>query len=170
MLNSLYKLFEHKRVLEVCVHMARIFFFLIPILKSSFSNQAVLRFLSELRSSVHFHDSWLTRPSYLSPALNERSSDCHCVDSVVGEDKISQIKRFKCLVAGCNNKYRSRHLLPTSEPPKRQRINVTFALKGMRSVLCITSKVSIRYVSRYSGHDMIRITIRDCTEFHHRII
>ncbi len=32
-----------------------------------------------------------------------------------GEDKMSQIKRFKCLVVGCNNEYSSHHLLPTSE-------------------------------------------------------
>ncbi len=54
-----YKLFEHKCVLEVCVHIHPImikihpvFFFLIPILKSPFSNQAVLGFLSEWHSSV----------------------------------------------------------------------------------------------------------------------
>ncbi len=52
MLNSLYKLFEHKRVLEVCAHDKNppSVFFLIPILKPPFSNQAVLRFLSEWRS------------------------------------------------------------------------------------------------------------------------
>ncbi len=37
------------------------------------------------------------------------------------------IKRLGCFGVGCNNEYSSRHLLPTSE-----RINVTFALKGMR--------------------------------------
>ncbi len=65
MLNSLYKLFEHKCVLEVCAHDKNppSVFFLIPILKSPFSNQAVLRFLSEWRS--YAHNSWLTRPSYL---------------------------------------------------------------------------------------------------------
>ncbi len=54
MQNSLYKLFEYKCVLEVCVHIHPImikihsvFFFLNPHLKSPFSNQAVLRFLSE---------------------------------------------------------------------------------------------------------------------------
>ncbi len=53
MQNSLKKLFEHKCVLEVCVHIHPIMikkhsvFFLIPILKSPFSNQGVLRVLSE---------------------------------------------------------------------------------------------------------------------------
>ncbi len=58
MLNLLYMLFDHKCVLEVYVLIHSIIiknppsvFFLIPILKSSFSNQAVLRFLSEWRSS-----------------------------------------------------------------------------------------------------------------------
>ncbi len=42
---------------------------------------------------------------------------------------MSQIKGLKCLVVGCNNEYSSHHLLPTSEPLKMQKINVTFALK-----------------------------------------
>ncbi len=46
--------------------------------------------------------------------------------------KMSPIKRSRCFVVGCNNEYSSRHLLPTSEPLKTQRINVTFALKWMR--------------------------------------
>ncbi len=47
--------------------------FLIPILKSPFSNQAVLRFLSQWHSSGQAAptDSWLTRSSYLRPALSE---------------------------------------------------------------------------------------------------
>ncbi len=59
MQNSLYKLFEHKCELEVCVHIHPImikihpvFFFKIPIIKYPFSNQAVLRFLSEWCSSA----------------------------------------------------------------------------------------------------------------------
>ncbi len=49
MQNSLYKLFEHKCVLEVCVHIHPIMIKIHPVvfLKSPFSNQAVLRFLSE---------------------------------------------------------------------------------------------------------------------------
>ncbi len=43
--------------------------------------------------------------------------------------EINEIKRFKCLVVGCNNEYSSRQLLLTSELLKTQRINVTFALK-----------------------------------------
>ncbi len=52
MQNSLYKLYEHKCVLEVCVHICPIMikiqrvFFLNPYFPP-FSNQAVLRFLSE---------------------------------------------------------------------------------------------------------------------------
>ncbi len=58
MQNSLFKLSEHKCVLEVCTHPSYndknppSGFFKIPILKSPFSNQAVLRALSEWRSSV----------------------------------------------------------------------------------------------------------------------
>ncbi len=57
---------------------------------------------------------------------------CHCVDCGAGETRMSQIKRLRCFVVGCNNEYSSCHLLPTSEPLKTQRINVTFVLKGMR--------------------------------------
>ncbi len=39
---------------------------------------------------------------------------------------MSPIKRLRCFVVGCNNKHSSHHLLPTSEPLKTQRINVTF--------------------------------------------
>ncbi len=63
---------------------------------------------------------------------------------------MSQIKRLRCFVVGCNNEYSSRHLLLTSEPLKMlnrlrgltvnglKRINVTFVLKGMRrSPICL---------------------------------
>jgi len=61
MQNSLYKLFEHKCVLEVCVHIHPMInthpvFFLIL-----FSNQAVLRFLSERRSSVQAEDPYRSK-------------------------------------------------------------------------------------------------------------
>ncbi len=54
MQNSLYKLFEHKCVLEVCVHIHPIMIKIHPVFffKSPLSNQAILRFLSEWRSSV----------------------------------------------------------------------------------------------------------------------
>ncbi len=44
--NSLYKLFEHKCALEVCVHIHPIMIKIHPVDPPS-SNQAVLRFLSE---------------------------------------------------------------------------------------------------------------------------
>jgi len=58
MQNSRCKLFAHKCVLEVCVHIHPIMikihpvFFFIPVLKSPSSNQAVLRFLSVSHSSA----------------------------------------------------------------------------------------------------------------------
>ncbi len=65
MQNSLYKLFEHKCVLEVCVHIRPIMIHIHPVFfKSSFSNQAVLRFLSEWCSSVQTAptiDDWQDR-------------------------------------------------------------------------------------------------------------
>ncbi len=102
-----------KCVLEVCVHIQPIMikihpvFFLnphfkIPFLKSGCSEVPVrMTYFCTDRS----HDSWLTRPSYLRPALSELSWVCHCVDPSVGEDKMSQIKWLKCLVVGCNNKH-----------------------------------------------------------------
>ncbi len=115
MQNSLYKLFEHKCVLEVYVHIHPIMitiypvFFYIPILKSPFSNQAVLRFLSEWRSSVQAPPIIvrLTRPSYLRPALSELRAVRHCVDSGSGEVKMSQIKRLRCFVVHTNHSWSS---------------------------------------------------------------
>ncbi len=43
---------------------------------------------------------------------------------------MSPIKRLRCFVVGCNNEHSSCHLLPTSEPLKMQRINVTFVFEG----------------------------------------
>ncbi len=37
---------------------------------------------------------------------------------------MSQIKRLRRFVVGCYNDYSSRHLLPTSEPLKTQRITI----------------------------------------------
>ncbi len=60
---------------------------------------------------------------------------------------MSPIKRLKCLVVGCNNVYSSRHLIPTSEPLKTQRINVTFVLKGMcRSPIYINASMFARII------------------------
>ncbi len=81
-------------------------------------------------SVQHIYGSLRVRVRIFGPVKTSSiQSDRHCVDSGAGEDKMSLIKRLKCLVVGCNNEYSSRHLLPTSEP---QRINVTFALKWMR--------------------------------------
>ncbi len=108
--------------------------------KSPFSNQAVLRFLSEWSSFVQAPPTIVDWQAHLTLDLpwvswvnwmSCKQSDRHCVDSGAGGDKMSQIKRLKCFVVGCNNEYSSRHLLPTSEPLKTQRINVTFVLKGM---------------------------------------
>ncbi len=69
----------------------------------------------------------IDKPSYLRPALSEvRPVRLRC-----REDKMSQVKQLRWFVVGCNNEYSSHHLLPTSEPLKTQRINVTFALKWM---------------------------------------
>ncbi len=43
---------------------------------------------------------------------------------------MSMIKRLSRSVVGCNIDYSSRNLLPTSEPLKMQRINVTFVFEG----------------------------------------
>ncbi len=108
----------------------------IPILKSPFSNQAVLRVLSEWRSSAQAAPTivdWQGRLTLDPPWMSwELSSVRHCVDSGAGEDKMSLIKRLRCFVVGCNNVNSSRHLLTTSELLKTQRININFVLKGMR--------------------------------------
>ncbi len=89
------------------------------------------------------HDSWLT--SRLTLDLPWVS--CELSPSSAGEDKMSQIKRFKCLVVGCNNEYSSRQLLPTSEMLKTQRINVTLILKWIsRSPICLNVSMFARVI------------------------
>ncbi len=78
-------------------------FFLIPLLISPFSNQAVLRFLSEWCSSVQTPptiDDWQGRltldPPWVSCELSVIVSP-----PVQGKTRISLIKRFRCFVVGC---------------------------------------------------------------------
>ncbi len=124
---------------SVCAHPSyndknplSVFFFKIPILKSPFSNQAVLRFLSDWRSSVQtaptivdWQDRLTLDPPWVSWELSAIVST-----PVQGKTRMSQIKRLRCFVVECNNEYSSHHLLPTSEPLKTQRINVTFLSEG----------------------------------------
>ncbi len=106
-------------------------FFLNPYFKISFlkSDCAEIPVRMTYFCTGPSHDSWLTRPSYLRPALSEFRAVPHCVDSGAGEHKIEVFCVLRYNVLGCNNEYSIRHLLPTPEP---QRINVNFGLKGMR--------------------------------------
>ncbi len=166
MQNSLYKLFEHKCVLEVCVHIHPIMIKIHPVFffKSHFSNQAVLRFLSEWRSSVQAAPTivdWQGRLTLDPPWVSwELSASC------AGEDKMSPIKGLKCLVVGCNNECSSRHLRPTSEPLKTQRINVTFILKGMRRSPIYTNASMFAWIIRdpalSTGEVSIRVFMNLC--------
>ncbi len=101
-------------------------YFKIPFLKSGCSEVPVRMTYFSVDQS---HNSWLTRLSYLRPALSELRAVCHCVDSGARKTRTSPIKRLMCSAVGSSNKYSSR---PTSEPLKMQRINGTFALKWMR--------------------------------------
>ncbi len=101
MQNSLFKLFEHKCVLEVCVHIDPIMIKIHPVffLNPYFSNQAALRFLSEWRSSaqaaptiVDWQDCLILDPPWAKWAVNSLP------DSGAGEDKMSQIKRLRHLL------------------------------------------------------------------------
>ncbi len=48
------------------------------------------------------------------------------------------LKRLECFVVGCS----SRNLLPTSEPLKTQRINVTFVIEGNAPIpICLNASM-----------------------------
>ncbi len=126
---------------SVCVHIHLIiikihpvfFFFFYAILKYHFSSQAVLRFLSEWRRSVQTTPTLVDWQGHLT--LDPPWVCCH--HSTILSTPVKG-KRLRCSVVGFNNEYSSHHLLPTSEPLKTQRINVTFALKWMRrSPICL---------------------------------
>ncbi len=51
-----------------------------------------------------------------------KSPKCLGDNSGALKDKMSQIKRLRHFVVGCNNEYSSHHLFPTSEPLNAQRI------------------------------------------------
>ncbi len=101
---------------SVCTHPSyndqnppSVFFFF----KSPFSNQAVLRFLSEWCSSVQTAPTivdWQGRltldPPWVSWELSAIVST-----PVQGKTRMSQIKWLRCFVVGFNNEYSSRHLL-----------------------------------------------------------
>ncbi len=112
------------------------FFFFIPIIESPFSNQAVLRFLSEWRSSAQAAPPWVSwELSAIESTLVQRKT------------RMSPIKWLRCFVVRCNNEHSSRHLLLTSEPLKTQRINVIFALKWMcRSPICLNVSMFTRII------------------------
>ncbi len=102
-----------------------------PMLKSPFSNHAVLRFLSEWCSSVQAALTifdWQDRLTLDPPWVNWELSTIVSTP-VQGKTRKSPIKRLRCLVVECNNEHSSRHLLLTSEPLKTQRINVTFVFE-----------------------------------------
>ncbi len=127
--NSLYKLFEHKCVLEVCVHIHPIMIQIHPVIFLNPHFKIPLA-LSEWRSFVQAPPTivdWQDRlnldPLWVSWELSAASG--------AEEDKMSPIKWLKCFVVGSNNEYSSRQLLQTSEPLKTQKININFALKGM---------------------------------------
>ncbi len=63
---------------------------------------------------------------------------------VQGKTRISP-KRLRCFVVGCSNEYSSRHLLPTSEPLKTQRINVTFVLNAPIPI-CLNASMFARII------------------------
>ncbi len=123
-------------MLEACTHPSyndTLIFFnpsfvLIPILKSPFSNQAVLRFLLEWRSSAQAAPTivdWQGRLTLDPPWVR-----CH--QSIIVSTPCrgrQECLRLRCLVVGCSNEYSSRHLLPSFELLKMQRINVTFVFE-----------------------------------------
>ncbi len=122
--------------INVCLHIHHIIIKIHPVLfkKSpiiiiTFSDQAVLKFLAEWRSSaqaaptaIDWHWCFTLDPPWVS---------CHQSTIVSPPEKVQTrmtLKRLRCFVFGCNNEHSSRHLLLISEPIKTQWI--TFVFKG----------------------------------------
>ncbi len=162
MQNSLYMLFEHKCVLEVCAHIHPIKIKIHPVIffKSPFSNQAVLRFLSEWRSSARTAPTivdWQDRLT-LDPPWESWELSTIVSIPVQGKTRMSP-KWLRCFVVRCNNEHSSRHLLLKSEPLKTQWI--TFVFEGNATLIYLNVSMfaqiirdptsSTEEVSEYKG-------------------
>ncbi len=116
----------------IMIKSTQCFFFFNSYFKIPFSNQAVLRSLSELCSSaqapptiVDWQDRLTLDPPWVSWEM---------YDSGAGKTRTSLIERLRCFVVGCNNEYSGHHLLPTSKPLKTRRINVTLVFEVNASI------------------------------------
>ncbi len=130
-------------------------FFKIPILKSPFSNQAVLRFLSEWRSSVQtspmivdWQDRLTLDPPWAEWAEWAVNSPNAIVSTLVqGKTRCLWLSDWGVLLLDVIMNIAVVIYSPTSEPLKTQRINVTFALKGMcRSPIYINASMFARII------------------------
>ncbi len=57
---------------------------------------------------------------------------------------MSQIKRLRCFIVGCDNEHSSCHLLPTSEPLKTQMINVTLVFERNAMIPDLSKCIYVR--------------------------
>ncbi len=121
--------------------------------KSPFSNQTVLRFLSEWHSSAQAAPTIVDWQGLLTLDPPWVSWELFAIVSTPeqGKTRMSPIERLRCFIVECNYEYSSRNLLPTSEPLKTQRISITLVFEVNAPIPDLPKCVYVRVNNSWSS-------------------